>query len=445
MIVRKRGGELRQHWRRNFLIPERHLHRRARHLPHRARGDREVDPAAAAARSPRAAAPDPLRAGQGRAAAVGDPGRARRARQRCSSGARRRRAGSSTTPTRASTPRSTRRESRGARRSTSAWSAEAAARSHVESRPCPRGARRAARDPRRGGGRACARQCRRGRAPPRHSSTRRSRLRQPTDAAGAVAMASYLAEVVGFLLLVAFIYRYVRPPLQSADGRVRPQRSSSISISRRRGGKQRAHLAEARVALEAGARGGDGDRRAGARDLGPAAPRGRAPAAGRSTTGSSRAPRPSPISSASGPGRRSPGDRSPRRQRHRARRRRRDRRAGPAQPHLRDDRRRRGDGMRDLPARLCGRDLRVRRGRRALAPGRRRHLTSSPGPHGLRAVAERAHRHGDPAHRRAAASCTTCCRPRSPARPRARVAGPRSWRRRPSSPPRSATLEELAT
>ena len=39
-----------------------------------------------------------------------------------------------------------------------------------------------------------------------------------TAAGAELTVASYLAEVIGFLLLVAFIYRYVRPPLKQADG-----------------------------------------------------------------------------------------------------------------------------------------------------------------------------------------------------------------------------------
>ena len=64
-------------------------------------------------------------------------------------------------------------------------------------------------------------------------------------------VASYLAEVVGFLLLAAFIYRYVRPPLK----RLMDKQSESIRLSlssadaaAESGAKA---LAEARAALEA--------------------------------------------------------------------------------------------------------------------------------------------------------------------------------------------------
>jgi F-type H+-transporting ATPase subunit b len=64
-------------------------------------------------------------------------------------------------------------------------------------------------------------------------------------------MASYLAEVVGFLLLLAFTYHYVWPVLKKLmDSQVAAIRSSLSSADAARDNGER-QLAEARTALEA--------------------------------------------------------------------------------------------------------------------------------------------------------------------------------------------------
>ena len=63
-------------------------------------------------------------------------------------------------------------------------------------------------------------------------------------------MASYLAEVVGFLLLIAFIYKYVRPPLRRLMASQAAAISSSISTADAAVENGERTLAEARVALE---------------------------------------------------------------------------------------------------------------------------------------------------------------------------------------------------
>lgn len=64
-------------------------------------------------------------------------------------------------------------------------------------------------------------------------------------------MASYLAEVLGFLLLVLFIYRYVKPPLKRLMDR--QAESIRLSLSSADAGLEssRQMLADARAALEA--------------------------------------------------------------------------------------------------------------------------------------------------------------------------------------------------
>ena len=64
-------------------------------------------------------------------------------------------------------------------------------------------------------------------------------------------MASYLAEVVGFLLLAAFIYRYVRPPLKKMMDKQSESIRSSITSTDAAAESGAQRLAEARAALEA--------------------------------------------------------------------------------------------------------------------------------------------------------------------------------------------------
>jgi len=63
-------------------------------------------------------------------------------------------------------------------------------------------------------------------------------------------MESYLAEVVGFLLLLAFIYRYVRPPVKRLMAKQAEAIRSSITSAEAavEGGERM--LAEARAAFE---------------------------------------------------------------------------------------------------------------------------------------------------------------------------------------------------
>jgi len=64
-------------------------------------------------------------------------------------------------------------------------------------------------------------------------------------------VASYLAELIGFLLLLAFIYRYVRPPLSKMmDNRAEAIRSSLASADAAQEAGEHG-LAEARTSLEA--------------------------------------------------------------------------------------------------------------------------------------------------------------------------------------------------
>lgn len=63
-------------------------------------------------------------------------------------------------------------------------------------------------------------------------------------------MASYIAELVGFLLLLAFIYRYVRPPLKRLmTGQAEAIRSSIFAADAAVENGQRL-LADAQAALE---------------------------------------------------------------------------------------------------------------------------------------------------------------------------------------------------
>jgi F-type H+-transporting ATPase subunit b len=64
-------------------------------------------------------------------------------------------------------------------------------------------------------------------------------------------MASYLAEVVGFLLLVAFIYRYVRPPLKKMMDKQSESIRSSIASADAAAESGAKGLGDARAALEA--------------------------------------------------------------------------------------------------------------------------------------------------------------------------------------------------
>jgi F-type H+-transporting ATPase subunit delta len=64
-------------------------------------------------------------------------------------------------------------------------------------------------------------------------------------------MASYLAEVVGFLLLGVFIYRYVRPPLRRLMDRQAESIRSSLSSADDGLESGQRMLAAARAALEA--------------------------------------------------------------------------------------------------------------------------------------------------------------------------------------------------
>ena len=169
-----------------------------------------------------------------------------------------------------------------------------------------------------------------------------------TAAGAELAVASYLAEVIGFLLLLAFIYRYVRPPLRRLmDKQAESIRSSIASAdAAAESGAKRARRGACRA--RGGAVGSDGHRRAGPPDLGPAPPRGRAPrprgvrTARRERGGRGR------IRAPACPGGGHPAGRRRRHGRHRACRGRRARCLTPASAHRRDDRRRRGDGMRDL-------------------------------------------------------------------------------------------------
>jgi len=64
-------------------------------------------------------------------------------------------------------------------------------------------------------------------------------------------MAAYLAEVIGFLLLLAFIYHYVRPPLKKLmNAQAESIRSSLVNADAAADTGQRM-VAEARAALEA--------------------------------------------------------------------------------------------------------------------------------------------------------------------------------------------------
>ena len=63
-------------------------------------------------------------------------------------------------------------------------------------------------------------------------------------------MASYVAELVGFLLLFAFIYRYVRPPLKRLMAKQAEAIRSSISTADAAVENGERMLAEARAALE---------------------------------------------------------------------------------------------------------------------------------------------------------------------------------------------------
>jgi len=64
-------------------------------------------------------------------------------------------------------------------------------------------------------------------------------------------VASYLAEVIGFLLLLAFIYRYARPPLRRLMSQQAETIRSSISSADTALESGRRALAEAHAALEA--------------------------------------------------------------------------------------------------------------------------------------------------------------------------------------------------
>ncbi len=64
-------------------------------------------------------------------------------------------------------------------------------------------------------------------------------------------MASYLAEVIGFLLLLGFIYRYVRPPLRRMMRKQSETIRSSIESADSARETSRRQLAEARASLEA--------------------------------------------------------------------------------------------------------------------------------------------------------------------------------------------------
>ena len=64
-------------------------------------------------------------------------------------------------------------------------------------------------------------------------------------------MVSYLAEVVGFLLLLAFIYRYVRPPLRGMMNKQAESIRLSITSADEAAESGASALAAARAALEA--------------------------------------------------------------------------------------------------------------------------------------------------------------------------------------------------
>ncbi len=64
-------------------------------------------------------------------------------------------------------------------------------------------------------------------------------------------MASYLAEVIGFVLLLAFIYRYVRPPLRRMMTKQAESIESSIASADAALESGRLGLATAHAALEA--------------------------------------------------------------------------------------------------------------------------------------------------------------------------------------------------